>query len=110
TGGVSEALRPRYSDVQSIARHQEVEASRHVLAARGGHRVEDDGCLATLELIDGPDLNGARQPLAEQPHLRVVRRYDHHVVVSEGPLDLTVPERMPDEALDLHRDRLCLLF
>ena len=41
-GDVREALRARDGDVQSVARHQEVEPARDVLAARRRHRVEDD--------------------------------------------------------------------
>ena len=52
---VREALRPRDRDVEPVAREQEVEPARDVLAARARHRVEDDRRLLALELVDGAD-------------------------------------------------------
>src|SRR2546427_11247056 len=78
--------RPRISgrrDVEAVAREEEVEGARHVLGARGGHRVEDHGRLAPLELVDGANGHvaepGGLQSAPEQAHLHVVRR-DHHEV------------------------------
>ena len=47
-----------------------------------------------------------REPFTQQPHLRVVRRDDSDVVVSERPLPVAVPEGVAQEVLDLRGDRL----
>ncbi len=66
------------------------------------HRVEDDRRLAALELVDRADLDAGGQPLAQQPHLRVVRRDDHHVGRARAAArSALVTERLPDEPLDL---------
>ena len=52
---IGEAPRARDRDVQPVAREQELEAARDVLAARARQRVEDDLRLLALELVDRPD-------------------------------------------------------
>ena len=63
--------------------------------ARGRHREEDDRRLLPLELVDRADAD-ARQPLGQQPHLRVVGRDDDHVARAA---------RDESARLDLGRDR-----
>ena len=57
---VGEALRPRDRDVEAVARDEEVESARRVVARRGGHREEDDRRLLALELVDGADRDAVR--------------------------------------------------
>ena len=57
---VREAARPRDRHVQSIAREEELGASRHVVRRRGRHREEDDRRLTTLELVHRADLDACR--------------------------------------------------
>ena len=81
-----ERLRARDRDVEAVAREEELEVARQVVAARGRHREEDDRRLLPLELVDRADPRVRPEPGAQAAHLRVVRRHDEHVVPAEPAL------------------------
>ena len=49
------SARARDRDVEAIALEEKLHVARHVVAARRCHRIEDDGGLLALELVDGAD-------------------------------------------------------
>ena len=57
-----EALSARDRDVEPIQLVEELDAAMGVLGGGSGHRVEDDGGLLALELVDGANsrLKGER--------------------------------------------------
>src|SRR5207244_4646029 len=67
-------FRARDGDVQSIRIEQELQPARHIVAARGSHREEQDSRLATLKLVDGPDVDALRQRLAQAADLHGIWR------------------------------------
>src|SRR6266542_2313719 len=71
--------RPRDRDVEPIPLEQEFHIARRVRTTRSRHREEHDRRLAALELVDGADLNGTGERIAQASHLLVVGG-DHHEV------------------------------
>src|SRR5712691_886777 len=56
-----EALRPRDRHIETIAREEERQVTRHVLPARGRHREEHHRRLLPLELVHGADTHATRE-------------------------------------------------
>ena len=53
----TDCARPRDRYVETVPLEEELHVARHVFAARRRHRIEDDGGLLALKLVDRPDLN-----------------------------------------------------
>ena len=77
----------RRRHVEPIAAVQEVHPARRELGARGRQRVDADGRLLALELVDGADACLGRQQPPDGADLGVVRRDDEHVLPAEDPSD-----------------------
>ena len=85
-----EALGPGDRDVEAVRVEEEIDAARHVLAGRAGHRVEDDRRLLALEAVDRADADTRGHVLADAVHGEVVRRDDEDVRLHERARDAFV--------------------
>src|SRR4051794_26998798 len=106
-----DAPRTRRGDVEAVATEEEAHPARRELGRRRRHRVDADGRLLALELVDGPDPGRLRQAPLDLADLGVVGRDDENVVPAEHlPLAAAVaPFGAPDERAGEVCDRVSFI-